>query len=457
MIRLFNSTAIAKVVRRFWRSAVLWGFAVVVLRAIGFTVAMSYALRQLPPADMGFWYVLINLAALACIIELGLSTTIGRFASYFLSGTEFVPALCLDSVSPGGKGPNFPAIAGLIKMAQPLYFKFGVFVTGIMLLGGTLWFALSPSMPAIERGHVQAFVLLAVGSGVGMVGLFWWRLLFGMDRVKTWNKLFVLGLLVQYAVCIIGLSLGWGLTALVAGTVAFYILPRWMSRKTLLTLIPEDSWRAPVHFTWRHFWPMTWRSGIANLGAYLCLQSTTLICAHVTDLETTASYGLTMQIAVMLHEFSATWLSVKYPEISRMRAQKRMQEVRMLVTTRMILTILTYTAGALAAIFIGPPLLRLLGSRTSLLALPQAAAMFGVVALHLFVGMHAAVLRTGNHVPQLRSYLASGLISTVLALVLGVRFGIPGLLAAPVIGQMLLNYVWVPILCWREFRNDNGA
>ena len=134
---------------------------------------------------------------------------------------------------------------------------------------------------------------------------------------------------------------GLGLIALVLGFLVLNFSCRWLARRDVLSVIPAAAFTDAQPITWRELWPMTWRSGMASWGSFLCIQNTTLICSFITDLNTTASYGFSLQLALLLHGFSANWVSVKLPLISNLRIQRAMVEVFGIIWKGMLLSLFT--------------------------------------------------------------------------------------------------------------------
>ena len=289
-----------------------------------------------------------------------------------------------------------------------------------------------------------------------MMGLFWQGLQFGINRVRAYNQFFIIGLLFSYAFSFCALVAGMGLMALVFGLLILNFTCRWLARQDVLAMIPGPAFRAPKPVTWQELWPMTWRSGVTSWAAFLCIQNTTLICSLVTDIDTTASYGFSLQLALLLHGFSANWLWVKYPLISNLRVQGLVTEVINIVWKRMLLSLVTFAAGALVIILAAPLVLNYVHSRTQVLPRGQMIALFVIIGLDLIIGMHAAMMQTGNQVPHLNPFIVSGVLVTLLGWLLGRSYGIYGLIAAVALSQLFYNYWWTPWRCWRDLRKETS-
>ena len=438
------------------RSAVSWASLVSVVRGLGFIIVMAYALRTLPSSDIGVWYAMLGIVNVALMAELGFNITIGRFVSYYMGGATNVPGLGLHEPS-GDREPNYASIAGLIRMARHLYRLLGILTLLLTALLGCAWMLRHGQSESLRPLHLAVFTVLAAGSGLNMTILFWFGMLFGMNRVRLHSQLVILGLLLSYSVTFLCLLAGLGLYALALGQILLNLVPRLAARRFVRQNIPPDALQNANPVSWRTVWPTTWRAGLLLVGCYLCLQIMTLVCSLVCDLETTASFGLTLQLALMLHLFAATWLATRLPQIGALRSQGNYAAIKSLLRRRIPLSLATYLIGGLVLLLAGPLLLKLVGSNTPLLALPQMAALLFVVGLNLVVGHHSSILQTGNEVPHLSIYLISGLATFVLGLFLGQRLGVYGIILAPFLVQLCCNYWYTPLICWQRLNRAERA
>lgn len=435
-------------VKQAYRSAFAWGLIFTALRGVGFLVVMAYALRKMPSPDIGLWYVMLNISGLAVVVELGFAVTIGRYASCFTGGMRNIPEFGLAAIAPEAQ-TQWEGIRGLIRMARRLYRIFAVLMLGVILILWGIWMWRIPAAPPFGSVATAQFLVLFLGMAFNMTGFFWPAILMGMNEVRRVNQYQAAGLLIGYTVTALGLLAGGGLWALIAGQILLSVFPRLASRIRLQALLPVVQ-EPPVELSWRMLWPVTWRTGVITLAMNLCVQATTLICSWVTDLATTAQYGLSLQMALMLHLVASLWLVVKTPQLSILRGRAEWVAVRRLVKQRLSLTLATYVLGAVAVLVAGPWVLERLGSHTSLLARGPLMLMFAWIGVEVFAGFHSAIILTGNTTPHLRTYVVAGLAAVILGGMLGRPFGVYGIMAGSLLAQAGWNYWRVPWLAWRQ-------
>jgi len=436
-------------IRRFACSAVAGAAIVTVVRAAGFLLVLGYALRKLPPAEIGLWYVMSTIAGMAGIIELGFGGTLSRYASYYAAGVATIPRL---GVGPGvGElPPNVDALAGLVLVSRRLYRVFGALVGAIMLVAWLGWLRWGSAPNSVTLAHSLWFLFFAAGTALNMTGSFWPAMVFGLNHVRSFNGFTLWGLIVDYGAAFLILVAGGGIEALIAGQLLVGFVPRFLARRLVTRLLKDGQPSAAPALTWVDLWPMSWRSGAVGLSSFICLQGTVYLCSFYADLRTTACYGFSMQLAVMLHGFSAIWLWVKHPEISLLRGRGDGKAASRVFWTRLPLSLASYAVGAVLSIPAMRVLLNLLGSQTDLLPAAQLVALFGVVGLDLVVGHHSAILQTGNEAPHLKAGLLSAGLTLSFVAILAPVLGVWGIILAPVCAQLPFNYWWTPMLCWRR-------
>lgn len=406
-------------------------------------------LRVLPPQDVGLWYVYSTIAQLSMVFEFGFSPVIGRRASYYLAGAETVPSLGLLETQ-GAASPNLPAIAALINMARGLYRRIALACLLSLLTLGAAWLMSFHRDAFLRPPALAAYGILMCATGANILSYFWGALLFGLNQVRLQQVFLIQGLALNYLIVVAGLYAGAGLISLALGQLVLGLYPRWRERHAVLAIVKPAESSATAQMHWRELWPVTWRAGVGSIAAYFSLPITTLICAQLFDLKTAASYGLSLQLALMVSSVSASWQAVTYPRLSALRTSGHIDEARRLAIHRVTLVMVTYVCLAAGMVVVAPHVLPFLKSRTQLLPPPQFALLFLACCVDLLVGAHAAIAQTGNHVPYLRGFLLTALVTVTAAFALGRTFGVTGLIAAPLCAQLLFNAWYTPYLCWRD-------
>lgn len=436
-------------------SPVFWTALVTLLRTGGFFLILPIVLRKIPAEELGMWYVFLGISQLSGIVEMGFAPNISRFASYFMGGAKAPRSLGIEAPFNLKGQPNLAGLAGLTRMSRRLYPLLALAMGSIMTIGGGLWLYFNFHEAFWNLSIAPAFFLFAMGMTVSMYGYFWINLLFGVDRVRQGQQIFAVGMMLNYLVCVVGLVLGTGLYALALGQMILALYPRWASRR----VIQSDFLNgiiSPQAISWRDLWPMTWRSGLSSFGAYLSLPAMTLVCAQTTGLADAARYGISLQLAFVLHSLSGSWMSAIWPRISSMRVRGEIPAVRSLIRVRLAISVGTYILGAVMACLLAPAALHLFRSKTDFLPPPLLILLMVVVGIDFLMGLCNAILLTGNHAPHLRASMVTGVLAILFAFFLGRWIGLAGIVLAPLCSQFLYNIWNTPRLCWKDLHPENA-
>ena len=445
---------------RVWKSAVGWSFAVTALRAGGFLLVLPLALRRLSPDELGLWYVFTSIGDFCAFAELGLALILGRSASFFMAGVESLPVhgLELNLSTAEARAPNLAGLAGLLRLARRVYVRI---VGGILLFMLTAGLAIVLSklraLPGPQSGHWLAYGVFVVATMLSVAGSYWPQFLIGIGQVRQGQRALLSGLVLNYAVAAACLLLGFGILSLALGQLVLALVnftyARWQALANCIGIREVSA----LEISFSDVWPATWRSLLTSLGANLCCPSTLFVCGIVLDLATTASYGLSLRLALVAQGLAGAWLVVRQPHIARARAAADRPLAIGLVRGSVARCATTYALGALGIFVVAPALLAWMKSRTPALPPPLLAGLLIMVGLDFLVGFHSAVIQTANRFPHMKVYLLSGIATIALAFALGQTFGVAGIIAAPILAQVWCAYWWIPRRAWSELLHGQGA
>jgi O-antigen/teichoic acid export membrane protein len=405
--------------RHIFSSAVAWSFLVTALRAGGALFVLPMILRSLPSEQLGMWYVFGSLGSFAALLDVGIGPMATRVAGYLWAGATRIQAFGLhskDEATPDGQ-PNYPGLRDLATTLRRYYKFLGVSVFLIMLLAGGSW-VWYKSMALNSRATIRgAYVLWCLSALLNFTGDLWPNLLSGLGEVRLAQKISLAGLVAYYVVAITGLLIGIRIWALVLGNLLMGLMTRQTGRWIVRKRLAGDGVSSGGKFSpdlLKTMWPNAWRIALVSLGAFLIVQANTLICSAFLDLKTTASYGLTMQVVMLISMLSSTWVVVKMPLINQWRAQHRILEIADLFAKRVRLAMITYAMGAMSFLVIGSRLLASLHSKTHLIALGPLILLLATQMLETHHSLYGALVLSENRNPFLRPALISGFLIVVL-------------------------------------------
>src|ERR1017187_8928012 len=105
--------------RRLRNSTVFWSWAFNFLRLGTGLVLLPLLVHKLSSAELGMYYVLMGLMALAPVVDFGFNPTIVRFVSYAMGGAETIQAQGFARAKTAG--PNYRLLWRLFYTTRLLY------------------------------------------------------------------------------------------------------------------------------------------------------------------------------------------------------------------------------------------------------------------------------------------------------------------------------------------------
>ena len=455
MILLFRKAA-----GRVYESAVAWTLVFAIVRTLGNLLILPLLLRKLPSEDLGFWYIFLSLAGISSLVDMGFFPTMSRVTAYLWAGAKEIPrmGIATDTEESGAAAaPNYPLLADLVKTMRLYYLGLGISVTVLMAVFGTTWIV-GKAQP-LPHAHLilGAWLLFLPGLFVNTTSGMWHPLLSGINQVRLGQQIFVWGLLANYAITLVGLMLDAGLYAPVAGYLAMGLLSRLAARAKFNQLTAAKDHAKTARWSREllsALWPTAWRTGIVTLGIYATLSFSTLVCAAYLGVKATASFGLSMQLALAAISIATAFISVKLPLFAQLHARGRVREISSIVFPRLRWFWLVYVGLSLAAIVFGERVLSdVLHSRTPLLSTPLLIGLFAVIGLEGHHAIFREITLTSHRNPFAIPVVLSGFLIALLSILSVQWIGLWGLILAPGLVQLCFNNWWTVLVGLRSMGN----
>lgn len=420
--------------RRTRQSAMFFGIFATGVKVGANLLLLPVLLTKLPEADLALWWQFGALGGFANLADFGFGATIARVYSYLWAGAEDFDAEGLRP-PPVSREPNLPRIRQLSATVGYFYWLLAIAATLVIAVIGT--FLLRKTVAAVADPQLAwmawAGQVFLIGFGLGTSR--WMLACQGLGRVRDVQAAYLFGGLTYVALATVLLLNGWGLLGLLAATFAREVIARSYCRWVYYAAVPNVS---ALHVKadkeiLKRLWPNASKLGVLSIGYFLLSNGSVLICGQLKDVKVTASFGLTAQIGQFLMNFAALWLAVKWPTISMFRLQGRLQEMSILFARRLALTMGTYVVLAALVALAGNWLLALKGTQTRLLPAPLLIFYFVYLAQQLFYVQFGALAYSENVVPFFKISIFTGVGMFCLSFLLTWKFGLWGMLLAPLI------------------------
>jgi O-antigen/teichoic acid export membrane protein len=430
----------------------LYGVAGTVIRVGGNILLLPLVLKVLPASEIALWWVFLALGGLASLADFGFGQALSRVYSYLWAGADDFDVEGLRPLS-GNPEPNRPRLLQLSATARLIYTRLAWVAVFLLAVGGTamIWpKAQASAQPALTWAAWGAYAL-AIGYSLG--SSHWVFACQGTNRMRDFQASILWSGVLYFVSAAILLVAGCGLFAMVVATLLRAWLARWLCSRSFQQIVSPQPGPlpAPDFSMLKRLWPNAWKFGVLSLGAYLIFNSGVLISSRYLSDETTASYGLTAQVGAFLANLSALWLSVKWPQLTILRTQGKVEQMAVVFARRLTIMMGTFLVFGALLVSFGNRLLDWTGANTQLLSTPYLLVYLFYVGQQQFYAQFGTLTFTENVVPFYWISLFTGLGLAVLGTWMTTRMGLWGLILAPLIATAACSS-WYPV--WRGFRGQ---
>jgi O-antigen/teichoic acid export membrane protein len=437
-----------RILPRLMASAVVWSWGFNVLRLAAGVILLPLVLRIFTESELGMYYVLLSLSALGPVLDFGFSSTIARFVCYAASGAESLQAKGLAPVA-SQAAPNHALLWQLFFAARNLYRYLSLGVVVLTAAWGLYLVELRiDEVPSALVARL-ALAVTVIAAGLDIHSTWATVYLRGLNEVVAATRLCFLAAAARLVLAAILLVSGAGLLSLPLAGLCSSLLLLFLSRRACRRHLDETRRPEKVDTSsvLQTLWPNSWRLGLQLMSGYLTVNANTAICLHVYGLPANAKYGLSVQLLNIIAGMANVWVFVKWPVIMQARAKEDYGSIRKLLSQRVWLQNLTFLAGAVPLVLIGPWVVRWLGTDKELLP----AFWVGLLALTVFLDSNFSVwgtlFSTGNVIPSLWPVVITNVTSLGLSLAF-IKFtslGLGGLVLGPLIAGLAFNHWYWPL------------
>lgn len=425
------------------RKDILWGYSAQLLNiGIGLLI-LPLLVIQLSSEELGLWYVFMGMAGLAQLLEFGFQPTIARQISYVYSGAIEIKKTGLPAAEIGSI--NIDLLVAVISASRKIYRIIAIVSSMLLIVGGGLYIKSLSYSGDIVSAYIS-WVVFALASIVNFYFGYYNGILQGRGDITKVNIVIVISRLVLLAMAAVLLLCDLGLLAMAISTLVASVINRILisryfydeNNKHLKNLKPN------IDLT-NILWGSSWRLGLVQLGAFLIQRGNLFIAATFLGLSTAASYGLTMQVAMLIAAIASQLTNLQLPKMNAMQAVGNRDELIRLYSSSVFTGLFVVIFSFLVLTLFGDDILNLFNSKTNLLS-PGLLAIMGLVVLfEVHHGISASYLTTFNHVPFLLASLISGTAVALLSFSL-VKWGGYGVVSL-IIGQGIVqlcfnNWYW---------------
>jgi O-antigen/teichoic acid export membrane protein len=404
-----------------------------------------------------------TLNSVLILVDFGFAPTFVRAIAYTRrSETNFQSQTSSETFGPleagGLSGLDRNAIIGAMRY---IYFRLSVIA---LLLGGVVGtFSLLRPISMVES-PIEGWIcwgLVLVATTLNIRLMMFPAYLQGVERIAEFRRWEILSGFLTVSASVLVLLVGGGLLELVlvqsSGTLAGALINRYLAHRGS----DRAAWRAAIRLeedVWSTIWPASWRSGLGVLMTFGTVQSTGIIYAQFASPLEVATYLLSLRVIQTLTTISRVPFYVKLPYFARLYAAGEMLILVGAAKQSMRKSSWLLVLGVSAAGVMGTPILRAIGSETTLVS-QQVWWVLSLSNLVMLAGaMHLQLYTTTNKITW---HIANGISGGIIIAVMPATFYVFGLVGFPVatlaaFGAFYLPYAYVKARKEFDLHLDSG-
>ncbi len=438
------------------RADVAWGYAAQLVNIGSGVLLLPVVMLTLPSEQVGLWFVFLTLVAMAQLFELALQPTLSRTAAYVFAGAYSLSNVGLDAAR-SGSSVNEPLLAALIDGGRTSYRVIAALVAVCLVIGGSAYLTtLTPKVDAAGGHAIFAWVVYATGITINVYFGYYSAFILGRGDVGQNSKIMVVTRGSFVLLAALGLALNQQLMALGIASVMSSIAGRWLAHHYFKPLARQSTSLAGAQPSavevMRALWPNAWRLFVVQLGGFLIVRANTLVVSSYLGLKAAGSYGLTLQLLLLISGVASLLAILQLPRMNAAQARGDRTQLRQAVGLSVVSSWLIFAVGAVLLVAIGHELLAPLGRQVTLLDTPVLMAMLLIACLEMNHSVAAHFLTTLNKVPFAGASIVSGLaiVGLGIALCAWTALGLWGIVIAQGLVQLAYNNWKWPLDALRE-------
>lgn len=425
----------------------LWSMLYTFLRLGAGILVLPVALRNIPNVEMGIYYTFTSLTGFALLLDFGMLGTIGRSASYAWGGASHFTAKGLPEYN-GETSPNRSLLIALTHLTRFWYYLLAIAVGILLMIFGSWFIKARISEETLDPNLIWCWIFYCFVTAYGLGTGFWAILSLGIGDVRVVSRYGVISHTVATILLLVGLLIGLKLWAYAISLLIGPALHRYLVKKRYLSLLGNPLppiINLPDFDILKKLWPMTWRMGVTTLGEFATQRGNILVASAFLGLETTARYGLSLNLFAILFQLTGMPLFVAFPKINQALIQRNVPEVRQLFFSRTYVGFGLACLGGGILIQFGSDLLGFIGSQTQLLPMAASTFLFIIYLFDRHQNSYANLVIGTNENPFVFPTIITGVVMIGISIILTPLYGVTGLLLSHGITQLAWNHWW-PVL-----------
>jgi len=436
---------------------VIWNYVATILQTGVGVILLPFILKIFPQETVAIWSIFLTIMALTGLLDFGFGPSFTRNVSYVVSGVSELKSTGYQIVTPENKEIDYALFKGLINSMRWFYSRIAIVLFLLLATAGTYYMYVV--LKTYTGNHQEVYIAWIILCSINTYSLYtsyYDSLMSGKGLIKKAKQIQVWGQGLYLLVAVVMILLHFNLIALVSAQALSIILRRILSYNAIYTDELKKNLNNAIAKARKDFikpiLPNAVKLGVTSIGSFLVSRSATLIGALYLSLDTNGSYGITIQIVVIIAGIAGVYLGTYLPQIAQYRIINNISAIRKIYLRGCGMMLLTFIVGGLTLLFLGNWAFALIHSKTPLMPQSFIAVALLIYLLETNHGFAGNILVTKNEVPFFKAAIFAGSLTLILLIVF-FRFthlGVWSMILAQGIAQGIYqNWKW-PIVVMKE-------
>lgn len=440
------------------RKDIFWNYLATFFKLFSSLLLIPLILNKMPTNVVGIWNIFLTISSFLALVDFGFNSSFTRNITYIYSGVQQLTAIGHGADSMGRKGYNTSLLKGTIKAMRQFYLRLSAIIFLILITIGTVY--IRQILKSYTGNHNEiyiAWLLFVLINTYNLYTLYYEALLLGAGLIKRSKQIIVIGQVLYLLLAATLILLGFNLIAIVSAQILSIIIIRYLSYKTIFTPSFNESISASnaddAKQIFKSIMPNAIKMGITSLGGFMVQKSAILIGSLYLTLPQIASYGVTVQIINVIGTIALIYHTTYLPKITQLRVVGDKNKISLLYIRGKIIYVGLFLIGGVSLYFLGPVILDLIKSNTSLVSGPVMILLLLLAFIENNIIMASNIILSKNDVPFYKASLISGFV-IVLFLFLSfqcTQFGILSMVIVPLVVDILYQGWKWPLEVAKDF------
>ncbi len=437
---------------------IIWGYIAIFFQMASGIIVLPFVLRMLSSEEVGYNYLMLTVAQMVILFDMGFSPMFSKNISFVFSGAK---ELLKEGVKESESDDvDYHLLATVIAVAKRVYMRMSIIVLILMLTGGIAYTWYVTDGYTKVNNSFAVWIVFSVSTFFNMYYGYYNSFLTGRGQLAEQRKAMICARIAYVAISICLLFAWMGLMGLCIANLISPFISRYMSHRAFFDnelkrsindkIVTEEERKD----TFKIIWHNTRKMCISSVGAY-CINKASLFLAGIfLPLAVVGSYGLMIQLGGLIMSVAVNYFVTIQPKMAYNRIKGDLPRLREEFSVGIISSLLLMVMGYAFLVFACPYLLTLIASKTQL---PSQTVMllFALVSiLEMNHSLCATYITVENKVPPIAASLVPG-AAIVLLSWLSLKFTglqLLGLIMAQGVCQLAYNNWKWPLVALTDLK-----